>query len=192
VWRRTDAQPGPRSWTGHQHHRNPSAACALGWLHQNRSLACRRQGPRRTGYRVRVHQPVCRDDPDPDAVPAPILWPIRQLVQQAIRQDVPESSTGSHADPAVRTARAVVLARKPDFQRGPFQAGCGSMHRRSPPGSNQARGRMEMRWQNGPQRDSAGLSGTGFPGLGALTWPTRDSRTRGGRNAGFTLRGIEK
>jgi hypothetical protein len=44
------------------------------------------------------------------------------------------------------------------------------MRRRSGPASSQARGRMEMRWQNGAQRDSAGLSGTGFPGLGALTW----------------------
>jgi hypothetical protein len=49
-----------------------------------------------------------------------------------------------------------------------------------------------MRRQNGTQRDSAGLSGTGFPGLGALTWATRNSRTRGGRNAGFTRRGMKK
>jgi hypothetical protein len=51
---------------------------------------------------------------------------------------------------------------------------------------------MEMRSQNGTWRDSAGLSGTGFPGLGALTWATRNSRTRGGQNAGFTRRGMEK
>src|SRR6202034_2634934 len=57
------------------------------------------------------------------------------------------------------------------------------------PAGSQARGRIEMRWQDGTQRDSAGLSGTGFPGLGALTWATRNSRTRGGRNAGFTRRG---
>jgi len=50
---------------------------------------------------------------------------------------------------------------------------------------------MEMRRQNGTQRDSAGLSGTGFPGLGALTWATRNPRTRGGQNAGFTRRGME-
>jgi hypothetical protein len=51
---------------------------------------------------------------------------------------------------------------------------------------------MEMRRQNGTQRDSAGLSGTGFLGLGALTWATRNSRTWGGQNAGFTRRGMEK
>ena len=60
------------------------------------------------------------------------------------------------------------------------------------PAGGQARGRMEMRWQNGTPWDSAGLSGTGFPGLGALTWVTRNSRTRGGQNAGFTQRGMEK
>jgi hypothetical protein len=49
------------------------------------------------------------------------------------------------------------------------------------PAGSQARGRMEMRRQNGTQRDSAGLSGTGFPGLGALTWATRNSRTRADR-----------
>ena len=51
--------------------------------------------------------------------------------------------------------------------------------------------RMEMRRQNGTQRDSAGLSGTGLPGLGALTWASRNSRTRGGQNAGFTRRGTK-
>jgi hypothetical protein len=49
-----------------------------------------------------------------------------------------------------------------------------------------------MRWQNGTQWDSAGLSATGFPGLGALTWATRNSRTRGGQNAGFARRRMEK
>jgi hypothetical protein len=56
------------------------------------------------------------------------------------------------------------------------------------PAGNQVRGRMEMRSQNGTWRDSAGLSGTGFPGLGALTWAIRNSRTRGGQNVGFTRR----
>jgi hypothetical protein len=51
---------------------------------------------------------------------------------------------------------------------------------------------MEKRWQNGTQRGSAGLSGAGFPGLGALTWATRNSRTPGGQIAGFTRRGMEK
>jgi hypothetical protein len=60
------------------------------------------------------------------------------------------------------------------------------------PAGSQAGGRMGMRRQNGTQRDSAGLSGTGFPSLGALTWDTRNSRTRGGQNAGFTRRGMEK
>jgi hypothetical protein len=60
------------------------------------------------------------------------------------------------------------------------------------PAGSQARGRIEMRRQNGTQRDSAGLSGTGFPDLGALTWATRNSRTRGGQNAGFTRRKMEK
>ena len=60
------------------------------------------------------------------------------------------------------------------------------------PAGSQARGRMEMRRQNGTQRDSAGLSGTGFPGLGALTWATRNSWTRGGQNADFTRRGMVK
>jgi hypothetical protein len=60
------------------------------------------------------------------------------------------------------------------------------------PAGSLARGRIEMRQQNGMQRDSAGLSGTGFPGLGALTWATRNSRTRGGQNAGFTRRGMDK
>jgi hypothetical protein len=60
------------------------------------------------------------------------------------------------------------------------------------PAGGQARGLTELRWQNGTQRDSAGLSGTGFPDLGALTWATRNSRTPGGQNAGFTRRGMEK
>jgi hypothetical protein len=47
---------------------------------------------------------------------------------------------------------------------------------------------MEMRWQNGTHWDSAGLGGTDFPGLGALTWATRNSRTRGGRNTDFAPR----
>src|ERR1022692_3961349 len=60
------------------------------------------------------------------------------------------------------------------------------------PAGGQGRGRMEMRRQNGTQRDSVGLSRTGFPGLGALTWATRNSRTRGGQNAGFTRRRMDK
>jgi hypothetical protein len=50
---------------------------------------------------------------------------------------------------------------------------------------------MEMRRQNGTQWDSAGLSGTGFPGLRALTWVTRNARTRGGQIVGFARRGME-
>lgn len=60
------------------------------------------------------------------------------------------------------------------------------------PAGSQAGGRMEMRSQNGTQRDAAGLSGTGFPSPGALTWATRNSRTWGGQNAVFARRGMEK